>query len=71
MCGHYSRVSDELENETLFKIILALSQCKLKGDLEANNTNATITQVEFGWNKSFTHGVNMGNATSFVNYWAP
>ena len=41
-------VGDELENETLLKIILALSQYKLKGDLEANNTNATITQDEFG-----------------------
>ena len=41
-------VGDELENETLLKIILALSQYKLKGDLEANNTNATIAQDEFG-----------------------
>ena len=43
-----SVMSLRLENETLFKIILALNRKKLKGDLEANNTNATITQDEFG-----------------------
>ena len=61
-------VGDELENETLLKIILALSQYKLKGDLEANNTNATITQDEFGWSKNFTHGVNMGKGLPYFTW---
>ena len=38
-------VGDELENETLFKLILALSQ----GHLEVNNINA------LGQKFSFTH----------------